>query len=126
MKIMNKKKWLSVVSISAVLALSACSQDNPLTSQPQTDTVKFLIAASTAAEKELHFQALHYGSAYGSCVMGKFRHQADCPLLYQTMVEYAQESNGPFKGITVEDLQNQKAFAPLQESYAATNFNSVD
>lgn len=122
----HKKSLLGVAVMSVTLGLAACSHDNPLTTQSQAATVDFLIAASTAAEKELHFQVLHYGSAYGACMTQKFRYQADCPALVAAMVNYAQDTNGPFKSITVEDLNNSKAFESIQSAYQTKNFNSLD
>lgn len=110
------------------LALTACSGSNPLESQSKTDSVAFVEKASKVAEKQLHVKAYPPGDTYYECMTGggmvdKRQNPHVCEDLFDAMIAYAKTTDGPFKNITLSELQDQKAFRPLYNIPADHQYN---
>ncbi len=117
MKMTLKKTGVASLLLISI-ALTACSGSNSLESQPKDQALAFVEAASKAAETQLHVKAFPPGNTYYDCMAGdgmvdKRQNPHVCEDLYDAMIAYAKTTNGPFKDISLSDLQDQKAFRPL-------------
>lgn len=114
---MSKKFSVSALVIG-VCFLSACHK-NPLKTQPEHDSTRFLINASMAAEKKLH---LGLGDslaqrAYLNCMDGK-NTPFDCNALYQAMADFSQKAAfSEFREVTRADLTDKSVFKRLRAGY---------
>lgn len=107
-----------VSAIVMSVALTACSGGNPLETQPKADARLFVEEASKVAEKQLKIKSYPPGDTYHACMTGggmvdKRQNPHVCEDLYDAMIVYAKTTDGPFKHITLTELQDQKAFRPL-------------
>ncbi|MCD8525374.1 MAG: hypothetical protein LRY67_06575 [Gammaproteobacteria bacterium] len=107
-----------VSAIVMSVALTACSGSNPLESEPHDKALSFVKTASMSAEKTLHVKAFPPGNTYYNCMTDngmtdKRQNPHVCEDLYNEMIAYAKTTDGPFKHITLTELQDQKAFRPL-------------
>ena len=98
--------------------LSACHK-NPLKTQSEQNSTRFLINASVAAEQSLHLglNDLSAQRAYLNCMDAKST-TFDCTAFYQAMADFSKRGTFPdFKGITLTDLTDKSVFNTLREGY---------
>ena len=114
---MNKK--VSMIGF-VVLAcfLSACHK-NPLKTQSEQNSTRFLINASVAAEKNLHLGLSDPSAqrAYLNC-MDRKHITFDCKAFYQAMADFSKKGTFPdFNEITLTDLTDKSVFDRLRAGY---------
>jgi len=102
----------------AIGLLCACHK-NPLTTNKEQHSTRFLINASAAAvhrlKPDMDARAAQY--VYLSCMKGK-ESAIDCPALYKMMPDLAKTAPfAAFKGIRVADLTDEMVFESLREGY---------
>lgn len=117
MKILMKKTLIASLLLTSV-ALTACSGGNPIETEPHDKALAFVETASMAAEKQLNVKAFPPGSTYYNCMTDngmtdKRKNPHVCEDLYNDMIAYAKTTDGAFKNITLDELQDQKAFRTL-------------
>ena len=112
-----KKLTLTMVTLASLLSLTACSHENPLTSQPTAETRAFVQEASRAVEQQWHLTVFPPGEMYYDCMMdngmGDPASRKDpnfCEKFYTAMVTYANQSSGAYQAMTVKDLSDNVAF----------------
>ena len=115
---MTFKKIGVISGLMISIALTACSGSNPLESQSKDQSKAFVEEASKVAEKQLHVKAYPPGNTYYDCMAGdgmvdKRQNPHVCEDLFDAMIAYAKTTSGPFKNITLSELQDQNAFKPL-------------
>lgn len=112
-------KRIPIVSIVLVTCLLSACHKNPLKTNSEEDSTRFLINASIAATKILNLGLNEISSqrAYLNCMEGKAR-EIDCPTFYVAMTKLAQDKRfESFKGITVGDLSDKETFNVLRKGY---------
>ena len=109
------KKMALLAALTASMCLAACSHENPLEKQSNTETRKFLSEASTAAEMQMNFKTSMHGLKYQACMLGRVDKPGFCDELYTDMVKYAESSKGPFQSLTLEDLKNETLFRKIYD-----------
>ena len=102
----------------ATILLSAC-HNNPLKSNKEEHSTRFLINASVAAVKivkpEINAREAQY--IYLSCMKGK-EASIDCNAVYAAMARVAKSSEfSAFKGLNVADLTDKAVFDSLRVGY---------
>ena len=98
--------------------LCAC-HNNPLKTNKEQQSTRFLINASVAAVKQIkpEMDAREARYVYLSCMKGK-EASFDCNALYQAMTSFAKNASFvAFKGIRVADLTDHTVFESLREEY---------
>ena len=119
------KKTLTALALAATIGLTACSHEDPLKSQPQEETMHFLKNASKYAEKKMSYKSPGKGDAYLYCMEGNLsKDPTFCSKFYGYMVEFAEQSGTPFKGLSVADLTD-KQFFESTISRSSYSFNSI-
>lgn len=104
-------------------AMTGCSsRANPLARADKVVAAKFLVHASKAAELKLNFPRPG-GYYYGMCMSGKEK-QAHCQKLYLAMSQFAAGTEN-FKGITPNEIADQKLFKSLKDDYERVRFNQL-
>ena len=119
------KKAALLSMLTATLGLAACSHENPLEKQPNAEARHFLSEASTAAEKQMNFQSSSPGLKYQACMLGRVDKQGFCDTLYNDMVQFAKNSQGPFDSLTLEDLKNDSLFRKIYDLPQHQSFNDI-
>lgn len=102
----------------ATLLLSAC-HNNPLKSNKEQHSTRFLINASVAAVHSINPKMDERDAQYIylNCMNGKGA-ALDCGTLYQAMVHFAKNSSFlEFHNVRVADLTDKAVFESLREGY---------
>ena len=113
-----------LLSVFLLLCFLSFGHKNPLKTQTEHKSSRFLINASVAAEQSLHLGLGDVGArrAYPDCMERKNKNM-DCKALYQAMADFAQSGEfTDFKGITVADLTDVSVYDTLREDYEARFF----
>ena len=123
------KKTAVIFGLSSAVLLTACSGGNPLEKESPKTVNTFLKEASAYAELKVNFNlGDRQGYMYLTCMEGlkkPIKGQPDfCPTLYHHMVDYAQQTDGPFKHLTVKQLTDKALFQQRQEE-ASKHFFSA-
>ena len=118
------KKLTIVLTVPAMLFLTACSHKNPIETQPEKKAIIFLTKASSYSEQKMKYQNTP-GLMYKLCHIHQQPDKTLCPKVYNYIVEYSKQSKGKFSDITIEDLASNEAFERLRPYYASNNFNSI-
>ncbi len=121
------KKSLILFTIAAIIGLTACSHENPMETQSQQDTAKFLIAASIYASDKMKFNisVLEKSLRYGDCVLNHMIDSSFCPKFYDYMIEYADQSGSSFSSITIEDLKDREIYRSVEKTYFDTALKTI-
>ncbi len=121
------KKTLILIVISATISLTACSHKNPMETQSQEDTARFLIAASIYAsdKMKLNLPVAEKSLRYGDCVFNHMIDSSFCPNFYDYMIEYADKSDSDFSNITIEDLKNREVYRSVEKTYFDTALKNM-
>lgn len=114
---MNKPTTLTTLILGAAL-LSACHQ-NPLKTQPKSQSAAFLISASAVAERHLKRDIPEdsLGGAYTDCMENKAEN-INCLALYNAMTTFANKGKYPkFQDLRLSDLTDRMVFQQLRDEY---------
>lgn len=118
-----KKIVFAVITTALISAgLTACfGHPNPLKQPDKHHVASVLVKASRYGERQLHLSDGAYG--YSDCMEGKQK-SAVCSQLYAEMVKYV-EMKRELNGLTVQDLQDKKAWEAIRGRYKAMAFDSL-
>ena len=118
MKIFIQKTLIASV-FGLLVALTAHAEDNPLSALPKHQVVKFLEQSSSYATKKMSYTTATPKTTYDLCMTNTsfFKDKNFCQKFFVFMQEYAQKRNKKFSGITVENLQDKKFFASIEQLY---------
>ena len=108
------EKRLKAITLGCAMTVLAACHENPLPKQEDQEmTAKFLLSASTFAEKKLDFKTTsnsRWGRGYMDCIVKKVQDTRGCEPLYAEMVTFAKEheEEGELSDITMADLRDKK------------------
>jgi len=104
------------------LALTACSDTNPLDTEPRSESLLFIHKASEQTEKLLHYTSYPPGAMYHDCMSGVAmsdpvikKNPELCNKLFEGIVVYAKTTDGPYQNITVDDLKNDQIYRKIYQ-----------
>jgi hypothetical protein len=120
------KKSVVILGLSSAVLLTACSGGNPLEKESPKAVNTFLKEASAKAELEAGMN-LHdrQGVMYHACMAGRMNDKPGfCDALYNNMVTYAGQTDGPFKHLTVKQLTDKALFEQREEAASKDFFSA--
>lgn len=112
-------KRIAIISMLLVTCMLCACHKNPLKTNPEEDSTRFLINASVFATKVLGLglKDILAQRAYLNCMDGKAV-DFDCKALYLAMTQIPTNTRfSSFKGITVAELTDKETFDSLREGY---------
>lgn len=120
------KKTVVMLGLASAVLLTACSGGNPIEKESPKAVNTFLKEASAKAElaagMNLHDRK---GVMYHACMAGRMNDKPGfCKALYNNMVSYAKQTDGPFKNLTVKQLTDKALFEQREEAASKDFFSA--
>lgn len=111
------KKLITGTIFLSILGLTACSHQDPLTSEKMSpqDTADYLFDAAKAAGKSLQYK--EKGSVvYEKCMKAESQDKR-CSTLYSAMFSYIKEHH-QIKSLNKKDISDKQMWSSIRDYYA--------